>query len=120
MYLKGRGTEVEYQNAVKWFLKAAEKGNEDAYNGLAWTFHLTGKIEEALPWAEKAVNASPQNTNNIDTLACIYEDLSRNQEALEQFELCLKLLKEQKGPESRIKETEDKIAILKELIQSGK
>jgi len=78
-----------------------------------------GKYKEALPWAEKAFAAFPEDTNNIDTLGCIYEDLGRNQEAIEQFELCLKLLKEQKGPEERIKETEEKISVLKEMMKSN-
>ena len=117
-YYWGNGVEQNYSIAAEWYQKSAENDYEEAYNELAWTLHLLGKYTEALPWAEKAVAAFPEETNNIDTLACVYEDLGRNQEALEQFEVCLKLLKEQNGPEERIKETEDKIAALKELMKT--
>ena len=75
-----------------------------------------GKYEEALPWAEKAVEAFPQNPNIIDTLAIVYQDLGRYDEAMEQFELCLKLCKEQEDSED-IHETEAKITELKELMK---
>ncbi len=91
----------------------------ESYYNIALAYHLTGKIVEALPYAEKAVAAFPEDTNHIDTLACVYEDLGRNQEALEKFELCLRFLKEQKGQEERIKETKEKIAALKELMKSN-
>ena len=61
-----------------------------------------GKYNEALPWAEKAVEAYPDNPGGIDTLATVYQGLSRYDEALEQFELCLKLQKEQNIPEGSI------------------
>lgn len=116
LYDWGLGVIKDINNAIKWYQKSAENGYEKAFNGLAWSLHLLGCYVDALPWAEKAVAAFPENTNNIDTLACVYEDLGRNKEALEQFELCLKLLKEQKCPEERIKETEEKIAALKKLM----
>ena len=86
-----------------------------SYNSMAWTYHLMGKYEEALPWAEKAVAAFPDNANIIDTLATVYQGLGRYDEAMEQFELCLKLYKEQGSPEG-IQETEAKIAELKRRI----
>ena len=116
-YYWGKDVEQNYSIAAEWYQKSAENDYEEAYNELAWTLHLLGRYEEALPWAKKAVAAFPKDTNNIDTQACIYEDLGRNQEALEQFELCLRLLKEQKGPKDRISETEEKIAALKELME---
>ncbi len=30
MYTKGRGVEQDYVGALKWYLKAAEQGNENA------------------------------------------------------------------------------------------
>ena len=119
LYYLGKGVKQDYIQAAKWYQKSIEHGYKEAYNELAWTLHLLGHYEEALPWAEKAVAAFPENTNNIDTLACVYEDLGRNQEALNQFELCHKLLNEQNGPEERIKETEEKINALKELMKSN-
>ena len=116
MYGQGRGVEQDYETALEWYRKAAGQGFEDAYNQLAWTYHLMGKYEEALPWAEKAVAAFPDDANVIDTLAMVLQGLGRYDEALEQFELCLKLYKEQEGEEEGIKETEKKIAELKKLM----
>lgn len=119
LYCKGRGTEQDYEKSVEWLTKAAEQDNKDAYNNLAWTYHLMGKYEEALPWAEKAVAEFPNNPDNIDTLATIYQGLGRYDEAMEQFELCLKLYKEKENSEG-IQRTEEKIAALKELMHQGK
>ena len=66
--------------------------------------------------AEKAVEAFPNNPDYIDTLASVYQDLGRYDEALEQFELCLKLYKEQENSEG-INRTEAKITELKELMK---
>ena len=104
----------DYQKAVPYLVKAADQSYEPSYNELAWTYHLTGKYEEALPWAEKAVEAFPENPDIIDTLASVYQDLGRYDEALEQFELCLKLYKEQENA-TGISRTEEKLEELKKL-----
>ena len=117
MYFYGLGTDQDYTKAAEWYQKSSEQGYKPAYNGLAWTYHLMGKYGDALPWAEKAVEVSPQNPNIIDTLASVYQDLGRYDDALEQFELCLKLQKEQGATEKSIQETEAKIAELKELMK---
>ena len=85
---------------------------------MSWYLHILGKYDEALPWAEKAAEAFPQNPNIIDTLASVYQDLGRYDDALEQFELCLKLYKEQENSEG-INKTDTKIAELKELMKNG-
>jgi tetratricopeptide (TPR) repeat protein len=100
------------------YKKSAEQGYKEAFNGLAWTYHLLGKYEEALPWAEKAIAAFPNTPYIIDTLASVYQDLGRYDDALEQFELCLKLYKEQENSEG-INKTDTKIAELKELMKNG-
>ena len=74
---------------------------------------------EALPWAEKAIEAYPENANIVDTLACVHQGLGHYEEALKQFELCLKLRKEQNFPENMIRETEEKIAELTALIEKN-
>jgi tetratricopeptide (TPR) repeat protein len=120
MYEFGEGVETDYSKAIEWYLKAANQGYEDSYNGLAWTYHLMGKYDDALPWAEKAVEVFPEDPDAIDTLATVYQDLGRYDEALEQYELCLKLLyNEQEEAEDDIREIEEKIATLKELIKNG-
>ena len=85
-------------------------------NNIAWALCVLGRYEKALSWAKKAVAGLPENTNHLDTLATVYQGLGGNQEALEQFELCLKLKKEQNASEESIHETEEKIAKLKEQM----
>ena len=122
-YCKG-----DHDRALEYYMKALgirEKvlgkehlGTAGSYNNLAWTYHLMGKYEEALPWAKKAVEAFPKDPNCIDTLATVYQGLGRYDEAMEQFELCLKLYKEIESPEG-ITETEEKIATLKALMHQS-
>ena len=88
-----------------------------SYNGIAWTYHLLEKYDEALTWAEKAVEVFPYDPNQIDTLATVYQDLVRYDEAMEQFKLCLKLYKEKENSEG-IQRTEEKITALKELMNN--
>ena len=91
-----------------------------SYNDIAWTYCLLGRYAEALSWVEKCVAACPSVPNFIDTLATVYQGLGRLEEALEQFELCLKLKKEQgspQHPEESIQISEIKIAQLKELMK---
>ena len=87
------------------------------YNELAWTYHLMGKYEEALPWAERAISVEPSDPAVIDTIATVYQGLGRYNEAMKQFKLCLKLRKEQNQKKEKIHETEVKIAELKELMK---
>ena len=87
------------------------------YNELAWTYHLMGKYEEALPWAERAISVEPSDPAVIDTIATVYQGLGRYNEAMKQFKLCLKLRKEQNQKKEKIHETEVKIAELKDLMK---
>ena len=119
MYSNGLGTEQDYAKAAEWYQKAAEQGYKPAYNELAWTYHLMGKYEEALPWAEKAVEALSQEPEIIETLATIYQDLGRYEDALEQFKLFLRLCKDQLYDEYYETFVEAKIAELKELMKNG-
>ncbi len=113
---------LEYCRKAISIIETKLKENPDdtkLYNKTAWTLFLLGRYEEALPWAEKAVAAYPNKSEIIDTLANIYQCLGRNKEALEQFELRLKLLKEQNGSPKVIRKIEEKIAALKESIENG-
>jgi preprotein translocase subunit SecA/nephrocystin-3 len=105
-----------YPLALDYYKMVAIRNYESAYNDLACVYQLMEEYDKALPWAEKAVEAVPQDPNIIDTLATIYQDLGRYDETLEQFELCLKLYKEKENSEG-INRTETKIAELKELMK---
>ncbi|MBR3284708.1 MAG: SEL1-like repeat protein [Bacteroidales bacterium] len=115
MYLKGRGVKQDFETAIEWYQRAAEQGNESSYNPIAWTYHLMGRDAEALPWAEKAVEADPEDRDSIDTLATVYEELGRYEEALEQFEDCYRLYREN-GDDEGAKETRTKINALKQIM----
>jgi TPR repeat protein len=115
IYENGIGVKQDYSKAIEWYQKAAKHDYKQTYNEIAWTYHLMGKYEEALPWADKAVALFPSNPNYIDTLATVYQGLGRYNEAMEHFELCLKLYKEKENSEG-VNETEAKIAALKELM----
>ena len=119
LFYSGQGVEQDYMKAVEWYMKAAEQEYEGVYNELAWTYHMMGDNDNSLLWAEKAIEATPENPNVIDTLATVYEDLGRYEEALEQFEKCLEMFKEQ-GVEDGIKETAEKITALKKKMKSRK
>jgi tetratricopeptide (TPR) repeat protein len=118
-----------YEKALEFYLNVSSLyerffGAENAwtawaYKDIAWTYHLAGKYEKALPWAEKAASASPyyESIGPIDTLATVYQDLGRFNEALEKYELCLKLQHEENASEKSIIETEKKIATIKELLK---
>ena len=71
------------------------------------------EYEEALPWAEAAVKEYPEDNFGIYCLASIYQALGRKEEALSQFELCLKLEEEQQADGEMINETKDRIRELK-------
>ena len=111
-----------YKLALEIREKALGKEHPDtviSYRNIAWIYHMMGKYTEALPWAEKAVAAYPTAPYTLYTLACVYQDLGRYNEAMQKFELCLKFQKEQSNPERGIRETESKIAELKEIMANN-
>lgn len=61
----------QWRQAAKSYRQALrrEAGNDEAMNNLAWVLLKTGKSDEALIWAEKAVAAKPQDPAYLDTLA---------------------------------------------------
>lgn len=106
--------------ALEYYLKSAEQNYKKAYNQVAWSLHLLNRYDEALPWAEKAASAFPDTAYVIDTLATVYKGLGRYKEAMEQFELYLKLCEGQNEPEENISEAKEKMADLKKLMSKKK
>ena len=113
MYFNGEGVDKDYEKALEWYKNAADKNYTRVFNSLAWLYHLIGDYDKALPWAEKAINAKPDNPNIIDTLATVYQGLGRYDDALSKFEECLHIY-EEKGDEDGKQRTIDKIQALKE------
>lgn len=104
------------EEGLKQYLKSANQNYDKAFNNTAWTLHLLGRYEEALPWAEKAIKSTPKDFEAFDTLATVYQGLGRYEEAMDQFLNCLKLKQEQNEPDDSIDETQTKIAELRELM----
>ncbi len=73
--------ETAYLQAIKADPKAA-----DAYNNLAWLALNQGKrLDDALKWADKAVQLTPGNPSYLDTLGWVYRkrgDLAKAAETL--------------------------------------
>lgn len=113
IYQYGHGVEVDYTKAVEWYIKATEKGDEFAYRELAWCLYMIEEYEKALPWAKKSVKEFPEDNVCHFCLASIYQALGRKEEALREFEFCLKLEEEQKTDDEIINETKDRIEELK-------
>ncbi len=118
MYYGGLGVDKNYGKALEWFSKAAENDYPKAFNHMAWIYHLIGDYENALPWAEKAIKAFPNDMNVTDTLATVYEGLGRYEEALVLLEK-FQHLYEEKGDEKGIVKTIEKINALKEKMKAS-
>ena len=116
MYDNGYGVIQDSSEAAKWYQLAAKRGYKPAFHEHARCLYEKNQSLDALPWAEKAVKAFPDDANYIDTLACIYQELGRYKEAFGQFELCLKLQKEKIDTDENIRKTEEKISELKKLM----
>ena len=120
MYKYGLGVEEDYSKAIELFLIPANKGYKQAYYELARLYHETNNNKEALLWSVKAVKSSPFDPYDIEIQATILQALGKYEEALKQFEYCSKLYKKLVDKEDEIRETEEKIATLKDLMQSDK
>jgi serine/threonine-protein kinase len=80
MYVHGLGVEKGYAEALKWYRKAADQGNAQGENGVAWLMATcsdaslrNGRI--AVEQAQKAVAATNRKDPNVlDTLAAAYAE----------------------------------------------
>ena len=102
-----------YSRSVEWYFKAAENGDKLAYRDLAWCLYMNKEYEKALPWAKKSVKEFPEDNVCHFCLASIYQALGKIEEALREFEFCLKLEEEQQTDDEIINETKDRIRELK-------
>lgn len=68
MYLNSQGVAQDYNQAMTWFQKAANKGNPSAQNNLGWMY-LNSKgvaqdYNQAMTWLQKAANQGNPNAQN--------------------------------------------------------
>ena len=118
MYEYGLGVEENLSKAIESFLIPANKGYDQAYYELARLYHEANNNRESLIWSEKAVKSSPFDPVGIEMQATILQALGKYDEALKQFEYCLKLYKKLVDKEDYIRETEEKIEALRKLFGS--
>lgn len=119
--LKYLDDEKEQDNdlGISWLRKAAENNYAPAYIEVAWLYLHKEKYEEALSWAEKSAKAFPFNPFCLDTLATIYQDIGKYNDALILFEKSLRLHKKHINSEENVIRDENVIAELKELIHTS-
>lgn len=75
-YYYGRGVKKNYEEAVKWYRLAAEKGNSSAQNNLGWMYQkgygVTKDYAEAVKWYRKS--AEQGNATGQFLLGGMYEN----------------------------------------------
>jgi TPR repeat protein len=87
MYAEGWGVSQDHTEAVKWYRKAMDQGDDSAMNSLALIL-ATSKdervrdLEEAIAVALKAVELNP-HPGHLDTLAQVYHQAGQNGMALD-------------------------------------
>jgi TPR repeat protein len=62
--------EENYEEAVKWFERAAEQGNTDAQNNLGKVYYREENYEEAAKWFQEA--AEQDNADILNNFLYIY------------------------------------------------
>ena len=89
IYFNGYGVEQDYEEAVKWYSKAAEQGDADAQNNLGYCYYFGEGVEqdyeEAVKWYTKA--AEQGDAEAQFELAGCYE---RGEGVCQDFEEALK------------------------------
>lgn len=91
-----------FEQAVK-----REPGNSDAYNGMAWCLHCTGRSNEGMAAAEKAVKLNPKNPYSHQILGAIYFSRGMVDQARTEFRAALVL-----NPKKRCRGCADLTALL--------
>jgi len=90
-YQYGEGVEQNFQEAFKWYKKAAEQGHEWAQNNIAALYYrgkgVEQNYEEAFKWFLKAAKQGlPRSQNNVGSMYIDGQGVEQNyQEALKWF-----------------------------------
>ena len=94
-YLLGQEVAKNPAEAVKWFRLAAEQGNVDAGNNLAWILAVSNDAalrngKEAVKWATKICVATGYGDwQKLDTLAAAFAEAGEFQKAVEYQQMAL-------------------------------
>ncbi len=85
---RGQGVEKNEREAVKWYRKAAEQGNLEAANSVAWKLAVSSDPalrdgKDAVTWATKACEGTNYKASSkIDTLAAAFAAAGDFQQAI--------------------------------------
>ena len=116
IYLVDKELGGNIEEAIVYLKKAAELYCPDAFNDLAWAYHISNDNFNALKWAKLAVEEFPDDSNYRDTLAKIYIGLNNLHEAIEQLEKCLELQKSEGCDNKTLSETIELINDIDHLL----
>ena len=88
------GVEKNYEEAVKWYKKAAEKGDDWAMRKLGWCYEngegVEKNYEEAVKWYKKAAELSDTDAKAAIHLGLYYYNEKNYTEAIKWFEKAVK------------------------------
>lgn len=99
----------QYFVALPLFEQAVKKDpkSSDAYNGMAWCLHCTGRSDEGMAAGEKAVKLNPKNPYSHQILGAIYFSRGMVDQARTEFRTALVL-----NPKKRCRGCADLTALL--------
>ncbi len=81
----------DYERAVELYLASLElHATAEAYTFLGWTYHMQGKIEEAIDECKLAIEIDPDYGNPYNDIGVYLIDLNRHEEAIPWLEQAIK------------------------------
>jgi len=84
-------TKLDYESGLESFRKSIslQPNNVDALRGIGAILRRQGKLEESLPYFEKAVNIDPRSRVNLRELAYTQDFLGKPAEAVRTYDLSI-------------------------------
>ena len=116
-YYEGKGVAKDEKEAVKWYMKAAQQGNAEAQNNLAWVLATSNDPairngKEAVNWAQKSIQKLGEaDSSAMGTLAAAYAEQGDFTAAVSTQEKAISLLKDKaksKEFQAHLKSYQDK------------
>ena len=81
----------DYDRAVELFLASLElHATAEAHTFLGWTYHMQGKIEDAIEECKLAIEVDPDYGNPYNDIGVYLIDLNRHEEAIPWLEQAIK------------------------------
>ena len=81
----------DYEHAVELYLASLDlHATAEAHTFLGWTYHMQGKIEEAIEECKLAIEIDPDYGNPYNDIGVYLIDLNRHEEAIPWLEQAIK------------------------------